>query len=520
MSIESVVSAVIQRVGVLLYEEIKFLTDVEGEVNNLSMELKAMQSYLKDAEARQENFDQVDRIKVGEIIKIAYDAEDVIESFILNSMYCSMRKGSLFQKYFFFCCSLVHIHQIGKEVVAIEKRIQVTTAMFERYGVRQQNLPDNTIGTSSTSMISRPRAYPHSDVDEHGKEVDFLKVLPVDNTTSTQGAIVRESCRLAMHEGLQLTTHNSHLRSFVYWTGSSNFDTRPVCENFRFLRVLRIEHYIISELPEALGDLIFLRYLNVSSTKVPRSLGNLHRLLIVDFRGVLSHAELPDVLMKLEQLQYLYLSPPFGVPAAASQLRLPTSGNLQTLWGISAKSWRVKDLEQLSHLRKLFVTDIASMEELESVWKCPSITSDRVHKLGLEVEDEMELSSLGPISHSHNLSSLYLRGSLRQLPIDYGGFPRNLTKLILKDSKLSQDPMPFLGSNLPYLKYLHLGWDAYTGSEMVCKENSFLALEKLELFGLPNLRSLKVENGALPQLKYFEISDGVQIPQRLASLGT
>ncbi|GAB4846463.1 hypothetical protein Ancab_025468 [Ancistrocladus abbreviatus] len=454
MSIESVVSAVIQRIGVLLYEEIKFLTDVEGEVNNLSMELKAMQSYLRDAEARQENFDQVDRIKVREIIKIAYDAEDVIESFILNSMYCSTRKGSHFQKYFCFCCSLVHIHQIGKEVVAIEKRIQMTTTMFER---------------------------------------------------------------------LQLTTQNSHLRSFVYWRYPefyfSRFDTRPVCENFRFLRVLHIGQDIESELPEALGDLIFLRYLKIRSDEVPRSLGNLHRLLIVDFRGDRAPLELPDVLMKLEQLRHLYSNQAVNVwHPAESQLRLPTSGNLQTLWGISAKSWRVKDLEQLSHLRKLEVTEIASMEELESVWKCPSITSDRVHKLSLAVEDEMELSSLGPISHSHNLSSLRLRGSLQQLPLDYGGFPRNLTKLILEDSKLSQDPMPFLGSNLPYLKYLSLGWNAYTGSEMVCKENSFLALEKLDLESLLNLQSLKVENGALPQLKFLGVHGGVQIPQRLESL--
>ncbi|GAB4846451.1 hypothetical protein Ancab_025456 [Ancistrocladus abbreviatus] len=167
MSIESVVSAKIQRISLLLYEEIKFLTDVEDEVNNLSTELKVMQSYIRDAKARQESFDHGDRVKVREIIKIAYDAKDVIESFILNRMYSSMRKESHLKKYFCFCCSLVHIHHIGKEVVTIEKRIQVTTSMFERYGVRKLNLPDNPIGTSSTSMIFHPRAYPHSDIDEH-----------------------------------------------------------------------------------------------------------------------------------------------------------------------------------------------------------------------------------------------------------------------------------------------------------------------------------------------------------------
>ncbi|GAB4846456.1 hypothetical protein Ancab_025461 [Ancistrocladus abbreviatus] len=137
------------------------------------------------------------------------------------------------------------------------------------------------------------------------------------------------------------------------------------------------------------------------------------------------------------------------------------------------------------------------MEELELVWKCPSITSDSVHKLRLVMEDEMELLSLGPISHS--------LGSLQQLPLDYRGVPRNLTKLILELSKCSQDPMPFLGNNLPYLKHLILRKDAYTSSDMVCKEKSFLALEKLCLKWLFNLQSLKVENGAMPQLKYLQI---------------
>ncbi|GAB4846427.1 hypothetical protein Ancab_025432 [Ancistrocladus abbreviatus] len=388
MSIESIMSIVIQRISVLLYEEIKFLTNVEDEVNNLSTELKVMQSYLRDAEARQEKFDHVDYVKVREIAKIAYDAEDVTESFILN-------------------------HSI----------------------------------------------------------FDFL-------------------------------------------------DTTPVCENFRFLRVLHIVNDK-SELPEALGNLIFLRYLRISSDKVPRSLGNLHRLLIFDFHCTRWLCDLPNVFTKLEQLRHLCFRLEYGTMAsAAPKLKLHTFRNLQSLWGISAKSWRVKDLEQLSHLRKLRVTNIASMEELESVWKCPSITSDHVHKLSLGVDDEMELSSLGPISHSHNLSSLYLWGSLQQLPLDCGELPRNLTKLILEKSKLSQDPMPFLGNNLPYLKHLILGKHAYTGSEMVCKENSFLALEKLEIYLQPNLQSLKVENRALPQLKHLQIPLGLTIPQRLRQVQT
>ncbi|GAB4846457.1 hypothetical protein Ancab_025462 [Ancistrocladus abbreviatus] len=86
-----------------------------------------------------------------------------------------------------------------------------------------------------------------------------------------------------MHKGLQPTTQtNSHLRSFVCWTPLSYFDT-PVHENFRFLRVLHIAQDIKRE--EVIGGLIFLRYLKINMAAVPRSLGNLHRLLILDIRG-------------------------------------------------------------------------------------------------------------------------------------------------------------------------------------------------------------------------------------------
>ncbi|GAB4846428.1 hypothetical protein Ancab_025433 [Ancistrocladus abbreviatus] len=372
MSIEPVVSYVVQRIGDLLCEEVKFLFDVEDRVYSLRKELIVMQSYLKDAEAKQ---DHVDRDKVREIISIAYDLEDIIESFILNSESRSMRKESYILKCFCFCYSLNYIHQVGKEVEAIQKRIQETTTMFER---------------------------------------------------------------------LQLTTQkNWHLRSFVYWPSlyDINFDTRPVCENLRFLRVLHIG-YATSELPEALGNLIFLSWSNFDTFY-------LHRDSV----------------------------PPSRITIKAAYLK----------------------------------------KSADSMENFSEIMEDHIHKLALEVEDDTELPSLGPLSHSHNLSSLSLCGSLQQLPLDYGGLPRNLTKLILENSKLSQDHMPFLGE-LPYLKHLYLGHHAYIGCEMVCKENSFLALGKLELYMLSNLRRLKVEDGALPQLKYLQIPMGLMIPRRLRSL--
>ncbi|GAB4836264.1 hypothetical protein Ancab_001179, partial [Ancistrocladus abbreviatus] len=92
-----------------------------------------MRSYLKDAEAKQEEFNEVDPEKFKENTRIAYDAEDVVESFILESPTTLRRNEGFFKKYICICCSALHTHQVGKEVEAIKKRIKETEEMFQRY---------------------------------------------------------------------------------------------------------------------------------------------------------------------------------------------------------------------------------------------------------------------------------------------------------------------------------------------------------------------------------------------------
>ena len=80
---ESVVSNVTTRLGELVTQEAKFLWGVENQVNRLQRELSWIKSFLKEADSRQAENEMV-RMWVAEIRDIAYDAEDVIESFALK----------------------------------------------------------------------------------------------------------------------------------------------------------------------------------------------------------------------------------------------------------------------------------------------------------------------------------------------------------------------------------------------------------------------------------------------------
>ncbi|OMO76584.1 Disease resistance protein [Corchorus olitorius] len=80
---EAIVSLAVERITDLLIHEAVFLTGVNNEVENLKTELKRMQCFLKDVDRKQEQDERL-RNRVAEIRDLAYDAEHVIDSYILQ----------------------------------------------------------------------------------------------------------------------------------------------------------------------------------------------------------------------------------------------------------------------------------------------------------------------------------------------------------------------------------------------------------------------------------------------------
>ena len=81
--VDAVVSLALNRLTDFLIAEAAFLGSVTQEVQWLKNELGWMQCYIASAEERQ-NDDPIVRKWLNDITKIAYDAEDVIDKFILQ----------------------------------------------------------------------------------------------------------------------------------------------------------------------------------------------------------------------------------------------------------------------------------------------------------------------------------------------------------------------------------------------------------------------------------------------------
>ncbi|XP_058112830.1 disease resistance protein RPM1-like [Magnolia sinica] len=80
---ESAVNFLIQYLGPLLVDEAQSLKEVDGEVRELINELESIQSFLRDADARQDTNKGL-KTWVKQIKEVAYDIEDVLDEFMLG----------------------------------------------------------------------------------------------------------------------------------------------------------------------------------------------------------------------------------------------------------------------------------------------------------------------------------------------------------------------------------------------------------------------------------------------------
>ncbi|KAF8369848.1 hypothetical protein HHK36_032126 [Tetracentron sinense] len=163
---ESVVSFVVERFGDLLIQEAVFLHGVSGQVQSMQAEMKRMQCFLKDADAIQEKNERV-RNWVAEIRDVAYDAEDVIDRFILKVS--SRRRGGLkgvLKRYVCIFDEWIELHKVGKKMEVIQAKIHDITNSLQNYGIR--SIDHEGEGTSSTNESQQElrRSYPHVEEDD------------------------------------------------------------------------------------------------------------------------------------------------------------------------------------------------------------------------------------------------------------------------------------------------------------------------------------------------------------------
>lgn len=317
------------------------------------------------------------------------------------------------------------------------------------------------------------------------------------------------------------------LRSFICFNPipnpSYNEKTlKLLFKRFALLRVLKFNHVTQAQfvkLPKEIGNLVYLRLFSMRNSHVrelPSSIGKLRSLLNLDLR-IISSVQLPNVIGNLKQLRHLYLPDMYNVKG--QKLQLNNLQSLQTLVNVSTSCCDLKDLVQLTRLKKLKirvdsnqelnVPRDSSFEQLDSL----AITASTLeHRQPVDIEP---LISICP-----RIRKLRVELPILTLPEDK--LISHLLKLTLRHTRLDYDPMSML-ERLQDLRILVLGTDAFIGTEMVCPEGGFCRLESLSLVELKRLNLWTVMEGAFPYLNHLHIEDCVklcEVPNGLRHLST
>ncbi|XP_043699762.1 putative disease resistance RPP13-like protein 3 [Telopea speciosissima] len=170
---QAIVSAVAGRLGDLLIQQAIFLVGVKDQVEDLRDELMWIQSFLEDADSRQDEGSVV-RTWVSKSRDLAYDIEDIIDTYILkvtdqdkNRTPRRRRFQDSLKRYACICQKGANLYTIGKKVEEVKTRIQKIGDEMNRYGINRKDGGSRRGDRRSLSLQDRfqqlRRSSPHDE---------------------------------------------------------------------------------------------------------------------------------------------------------------------------------------------------------------------------------------------------------------------------------------------------------------------------------------------------------------------
>ncbi|KEH32974.1 disease resistance protein (CC-NBS-LRR class) family protein [Medicago truncatula] len=364
------------------------------------------------------------------------------------------------------------------------------------------------------------------------KDQSFCHLMHEDDEQVTVGITRRFSIAAISNNELRNTSNSGIRAVFVFDKGELPKQFMDVLSvKFKLLKVLDFEKSSLNFIPDNLGNLFHLRYLNLSHTKVtvlPRSIGNLINLETLDLRQTQVH-ELPKEINKLTKLrllpayyrkyegQYSMLNFTIGVKMHQG---IECLKSLQKLYFLEANHGGIKLIQELKMLKQLRKLGIKSVrQEYRTALSAAIQEMKQLESLNIGAITKDEILDLDLASAPSRLRVLNLKCRLTKLP-NWIPNLKSLVKLRLGLSNFEDDPLDSL-KNLPSLLRLNLWDDAFSGEILHFKKGGFPKLKELDLTRLSKLSSISIHEDALVNLEHFRFKNNPQLkvlPQDLQNL--
>ncbi|KAF2297001.1 hypothetical protein GH714_014585 [Hevea brasiliensis] len=236
------------------------------------------------------------------------------------------------------------------------------------------------------------------------------------------------------------------------------FNHIAVSHDFVHFLTLDLENAAIDVLPEELGTLFNLRYLNLRGTpmaELPKSIGELRNLELLDISET-NIKELPSEVAKLQNLRHLNMWSKFiadihnfelvrgmQVPFEISKLK-----KLQVMANIEAEGNIIKQLRSMTQVSRM---GISNLKEADEQNMCSSIQNLKLlHHLCLMVNNETEFLRVDALRTPTPTSEAFFVWETRKCTA-LVLLTSKPTYLWLHWSRLKDDPLPHIAA-LPNLR--------------------------------------------------------------------
>nr|KAJ0219344.1 hypothetical protein LSAT_V11C300149920 [Lactuca sativa] len=268
----------------------------------------------------------------------------------------------------------------------------------------------------------------------------------------------------------------------------SNKVLKNLLQEFPLLRVLSLSHLGISEVPEFIGSLKHLRYLNLSLTDInllPENVCNLYNLQTLILFGCESLTKLPNSFLRLKNLRHLDIRNTPGLkkmPLGIGELK-----GLQTLSKIiitGENGFAITELKNLQNLHGKI-----------SIWGLGNVqneTEARGSHLSQKRLTELELD--------WGYGLLQTRLSMLEFAVSFGDSELNVFRKETLDKEVLTELKPQADSlkKLEIVSYAGIEFPNWVGDPL------FLGLTHVSIYGCEECTSLP-ELGQLPSLKELYI---------------